>query len=113
MLRERDSIEASVAYPVVRSYFETKLGSDPFARRRALVRLDKANAQFSGWVHTDVPLTDILEVMLPHHTHRAVAELVPRKGLSAREAYAKLRKIETAYSQQNPACMATIAYFKD
>ena len=102
--------ETKVPFSEVREYYLRHHGSESAAHQRALVRLDKANLQFGSWVHTDVPLATILEVMLPHHTHRNTAELIPPQGLTAKEAYGRLKRIEKKYATQNPRCMATLTH---
>ena len=72
--------------------------------------INNANKQIGSWILTKIPYDVFSEIKLPYHYHGEKI-LVPRKGLTLKKAYDKLRRIERDYKKTNSLCFSKIEYF--
>ena len=72
--------------------------------------INNADQQVGIWVLTKIPYEVFINIKLPYHYHGEKI-LVPRRGLTLKETYNKLRRIEEKYKKTNPLCFSKIDYF--
>lgn len=67
-----------------------------------LRNLKRANQKFGSWISTDIPISEIGNIVMPHHNHGGIT-VIPKKGALLSEAYKLItqerKRIEQGNSQ--------------
>lgn len=72
--------------------------------------INNANEQVGKWIFAEIPYEVFVNIKLPYHYHGDKI-LVPRKGLTLKETYRKLKRFGKDYKKTNPLCSSKINYF--
>jgi hypothetical protein len=72
--------------------------------------INNANAQCGKWIFAKIPYEVFCNIKLPYHYHGKKV-LVPKKGLTLKQTFERLKKINKRYRKTNPICSSKINYF--
>jgi len=75
--------------------------------------IKKTNKKLPVWFKAEIPKNLLLKIVLPWHHHRGKIELIPKKGITVKEACKRFKKTEIQYKKTNKKCWKTIKHFKN
>ncbi len=73
--------------------------------------LQNANNKFGRWLHTQIPIEDIGEIIMPFH-NRGGAAITPECGTTLEEAYRNFKANRQMFEVQNPTFCKNFEFHK-